>query len=83
MAIKINIETPGGVKVDNAYCRIENISLTKDTLMFSVRNYVVPTKPFFSEDSLSCPYDILGENPFKQAYLHIKTLPEFAGAVDA
>jgi hypothetical protein len=27
-------------------------------------------------------YDIDGENPVRQAYLHLKTLPEFAGATD-
>jgi hypothetical protein len=27
-------------------------------------------------------YDIDGDNPIAQAYLHLKTLPEFAGATD-
>jgi hypothetical protein len=29
-----------------------------------------------------CPYDIEGDNPIKQAYEHLKTLPEFEGAID-
>jgi hypothetical protein len=27
-------------------------------------------------------YDINGENPIKQVYIYLKSLPEFAGAVD-
>jgi hypothetical protein len=33
-------------------------------------------RPYFFQ------YDITGENPIKQAYLYLKTLPEFATATD-
>ena len=41
------------------------------------------TMPFpFNTKTYSCAYDINGENPIKQAYLYLKTLPEFASATD-
>mgnify|MGYP007101623561 CR=1 FL=1 len=30
----------------------------------------------------TCDYDLNVDNPIKQAYDHLKTLPEFSGAVD-
>lgn len=30
----------------------------------------------------ACAYDLEGENPMKQAYAHIKTLPQYDGAQD-
>jgi hypothetical protein len=31
---------------------------------------------------MSCKYDITGNNPIAQAYMYLKTLPEFASAKD-
>jgi len=41
---------------------------TKDLILFE-RNFLFPI-------------DLEGPNPIKQAYLHLKTLPEFADAID-
>lgn len=82
MAIRINIELENGIKVDGAYLRVEYPAITKDSISFNLRKYVSIDKPFFNEGVLSAPYDINGENPFKQAYLYIKTLPEYADAED-
>jgi len=82
MAISKNIELDNGVKVDGAYLRVEHLTLTKDSMTFQLRKYVVADGPFFSEDVVTAPYILEGENPFKQAYKHLKTLPEFADAVD-
>jgi len=35
-----------------------------------------------SINNITTNYDLDGENPIKQAYIHLKTLPEFADAVD-
>lgn len=81
MAIKTNINFKG-ISIDNSYIRVEFPSCTKDTITFSVRKYVVEDKPFFEESVYTTTYNLEGENPFKQAYLYLKTLPEFQDAVD-
>ena len=82
MAIIKNIELENGIKVDGAYLRVENPSLTKDSLTFSVRKYVEAGKAFFVEEYFTTLYDINGENPFIQAYEYLKTLEEFKDAED-
>jgi hypothetical protein len=51
-------------------------------MTFHIRSYVSTDKPFFSEDVITAPYSLDGVNPIAQAYEHLKTLPEFADAVD-
>lgn len=82
MAIMKNIELENGIKVDGAYLRVENISLNKTDISFNIRKYVDKNKSFFSEDYLTCLYNIEGENPFIQAYEYLKTLEEFKDAED-
>jgi hypothetical protein len=38
--------------------------------------------PHFADVSYTCAYDLTGANPIAQAYEHLKTLEDFAGAVD-
>jgi hypothetical protein len=83
MALTKTVETQFGITVSNSYIRVEYPALTKDTLSFHVRMYASVSKPFFDEKVFSCDYDILGENPFKQAYKYIKSLSEFSDATDA
>lgn len=82
MAIRINVELNNGIKVEGAYLRVEYPTITKDSISFHLRKYINVEKPFFSEDILSTSYDINGENPFKQAYLYLKSLEEYADAED-
>lgn len=82
MAIKVNTKLATGIRVDGAYCRVEYPSLTKDSLTFHLRKYVAEDKPFFEENIYTASYILEGENPFKQAYLYLKTLPEFQDAID-
>ncbi len=84
MALKKTTKTGWGIEVKAAYSRIENIIITaKDKITFHVRSYVSnEAVPFFTEDVFGCEYDINGENPIKQAYLYLKTLPEFSDATD-
>lgn len=51
-------------------------------MTFSVSFYANKEKPFFEAKVFSCADDIHADNPIKQAYKHLKTLPEFAGALD-
>jgi hypothetical protein len=83
MALAKTVLTVHGLQAVNAYHRIEAVTLqNKETITFHVRSYIATDKPFFMESVLSCAYAIDGENPIKQAYEYLKTLPEFAGATD-
>lgn len=83
MALKKTTATVHGLTASDAYHRVEAVSLIgKDQISFYVRSYVQQDKPFFAEQTINSLYDMDGENPFKQAYEHLKTLPEFAGAID-
>jgi hypothetical protein len=82
MALKKNEPTQFGFDVPNAYQRVENIKLRKTCMDFQVSVYSDVTKTAFNYKSYACAYDIDGANPIAQAYAHLKTLPEFAGAVD-
>jgi hypothetical protein len=83
MALTANIETNEGVVVRNAYCRVEQIAITKTHISFVVKSYVDPEKfKKFFEKSYVCNYDLSGANAIAQAYGHLKTLPEFTGASD-
>lgn len=83
MALKITVTTQQGITVNNAYHRVESVHLVEKTeIGFQLRSYALPDFPHFSDVEYSCAYDIGGQNPIAQAYAHLKTLPEFAGAVD-
>lgn len=83
MALQKTITLPSGLEVVDAYHRVESVLLqSKGQLAFLVRSYFDPTKPFVTDQGMTCPYEITGDNPMKQAYLYLKTLPEFADAVD-
>lgn len=83
MAFKINCTTPHGFDAEGAYCRVEGLTLTKGTLTFALRRYKDESGlPCFLEQYFSAPYALTSVNPLQQAYDYLKTLPEFAGAVD-
>jgi hypothetical protein len=70
------------VSIDNCYIKVAVVTATKSTctalvwFMTSQGGEQLEERPYFFA------YDINGENPIRQAYLHLKTLPEFANAVD-
>jgi len=83
MALAKTVSTVYGFQAINAYHRVEGLSLESKTAMsFHVRSYAEKDKPFFEESVLSCAYTLGEKNPFAQAYEHLKTLPDFAGATD-
>jgi hypothetical protein len=83
MALEKTVSTVYGLQAVNAYHRVEAVKLESKTAMsFYIRSYTTIDKPFFEESVLSCAYSLDGGNPIKQAYEHLKTLPEFAGATD-
>lgn len=82
MAIKIDVKLENGLECKGAYCRVESLSVTKQNINFSLRKYVREDLPAFDGQSYFCDYVLDGENPYKQAYNYLKTLPEFADAID-
>lgn len=82
MALQKDITTPSGIAVSQAYCRVGLVSLTKETLNFSLMFYADKEKAPFDQRSFTCVYDLDGQNPIKQAYQHLKTLPTFSDAED-
>lgn len=83
MALSKSVTTPQGFEANNAYHKIGIVSIdNKDTLVFSVTLHKEKNSSNFKQMSFSCSYDIDGNNPIKQAYEHLKTPPDFAGATD-
>jgi hypothetical protein len=70
------------LQINNQYCRVENFGGAKNQLVFVLRGYensdaeqVVSEKGFVFKPNGEGRWDA-------QAYSHLKTLPEFAGATD-
>lgn len=84
MALKMNIVSPQGFDVQDAYLRVETTQLPKkDAMQFVLRMYKTASEPVaFDAKQYVCDYNINGGNPFNQAYNHLKTLPEYAAAID-
>ena len=84
MALTKNTTTVHALEIANAYFRVESVCLiSKTAIQYSVQAYKDSTQwHAFWNTQMSSTYDITGENPIKQAYEYLKTLPEFADATD-
>ena len=83
MALKKTVLTDQGFNAVDAYHRVEAVSLqSKTRISFRVRSYNSVEFPAFADQEFDCSYDIEGPNPIAQAYVHLKTLPEFEDATD-
>jgi hypothetical protein len=83
MALKKTITTAQGFEAVDAYVTCEDISLRgKEQIMFQVKSRKEKGSLTFSDLAYSALYTLEGANPIKQAYEYLKTLPEFADAVD-
>lgn len=83
MALKKSITTIHGINIVDAYIRVDGLRLSsKSTIAFNACVYADSSKPMVDGRQVECAYNINGENPIAQAYAHLKTLPEFADAVD-
>ena len=81
MALAKNTEYKS-VTIESAYFRVSSVTAQKDTMTFGLGLHATETSEMISHETYSCAYDIDGENPIKQAYEHLKTLPEFSDAED-
>ena len=84
MALKQKISTVSGIEVADAYHRVERVTFVdKANITFAVNAYKdSEIKAYITSKFYSCDYNISGNNPIAQAYVHLKTLEEFANAVD-
>lgn len=83
MALKKTVLTNFGVEIVDAYHRVEDVRIIgKNAIAYFVRSYKDRGFMHFSERQEISNYDIHGENPMEQAYSYLKTLSEFADAVD-
>jgi hypothetical protein len=84
MALSKTVHTPQGFEATNAYHKIENVCLVEKTNMqFALKAYKNNKENVaFLDVPYKCEYSLTGENPIKQAYEYLKTLPDFAGATD-
>jgi hypothetical protein len=86
MALQKNIKLTDNfgieVEIPNAYIKISKVECTKNQMNFFIDIKQNSSEIPFLNKVEKLDYDINGVNPIKQAYLYLKTLPEFAGAVD-
>jgi len=71
-----------GFELKDCYIKVQEILCNKESIKASIEFKSSQNEVPVFIDSIVTAYDINGENPIKQAYLHLKTLPEFADAVD-
>ena len=72
----------GEVQVPDCYLRAANVTIAKTEAEVRVVFLRSSEGGQMQEARYVFPYDLAGDNPIKQAYEHLKTLPEFADAVD-
>ncbi|MFM0151453.1 hypothetical protein [Paraburkholderia sediminicola] len=72
-----------GITIANAYFRIYRFEGDKTTLTIYLETCASSSEPRFASSVYEMPFDMTStNNPIKQAYEHLKTLSDFAGAVD-
>ena len=85
MALKKSFQTAEGLTAPEAYYRIENITLVKNEMAGIAVNVFASSENTKTPIQVRCysfEYRFDGNNAIAQAYMHLKTLPEFAGAID-
>jgi hypothetical protein len=81
MALSMSV-THRDVPVANAYCRVRSVVVNKTSMTFDVTWAATSSAIPLLMTEYASTYDLFGDNPIRQAYLYLKTLPEFANAVD-
>ena len=74
----------GQLEIPDAYWRVEKIEASKTESCFfvSVNKKTDNLVRLIEQKRYAFTVDLNGKNFIAQAYEHLKTLPEFAGAVD-
>jgi hypothetical protein len=85
MALTVTLQARtqfGEIEVPDCYVRVSDVEVSKAEAGARVVFLKAADGGILQESHHVFPYDIEGDNPIKQAYLHLKTLPEFEGAED-
>jgi len=80
--IKIKDNLGSDIEFNDSYIKIARVECTKNENNFLIEFKKDPNSDPYQLQYINAPYDINAENPIKQAYLHLKTLPEFSDATD-
>jgi hypothetical protein len=67
---------------DGAYIKVSNLTGSKDQVDAKICSFAVKDGELLKTQYAKFVPDMNGANFIKQAYEHLKTLPEFAGATD-
>lgn len=85
MALKNNCQLPAygkTVVIADAYCRVDTINGSKNTMAIQLGIYSDQGQTLVAKKTYQFLPDLNGENFIRQAYLHLKKLPEFDQAQD-
>ena len=74
----------GALQIPNAYWKVESVTSTKNnsSCVVSISRILEGKQTGVETKQYRFQTDMQGDNPIRQAYKHLKTLPEFAGAID-
>lgn len=81
MALRQNLDH-GGAIIQDCYIKVEYVEVQKESLNATVVWRPAQDGAPLRHKTFTFDYNISGENPLRQAYLHLKQVDEFAGAVD-
>ena len=86
MALQKNIKLTDNLEIEveipNAYIKIESTNCSKQNSSYFVAIKKSNDGMIVNKLMNNFIYDLNGENAIKQAYLHLKSLPEFVDATD-
>ena len=84
MALSVDVTLASGLAAPNSYVRVTSVHVvTKTQASASLSFFASSISPIaYQTAEQAFAYALDGPNPIKQAYLHLKTLPEFSDAVD-
>lgn len=66
----------------NTYIKVESTYVSKTSSTITLSIYKSKDGQLLEERFEEFDIDLDGPNPLKQAYLHLKTLPDYSGAAD-
>ena len=72
----------GVVTVAECYIKVSMVEVNKSEGMANMSFFDKPNGKLLQTKIYPVPHDLNGSNALAQAYNHLKTLPEFAGATD-
>lgn len=86
MALQKNIKLVDNfgieVQISNAYIKVDRVDCSKSTSYYDLLINKEKNGDRIQYIRGEFEYKLENENPIKQAYLHLKTLPEYSDATD-